>query len=426
MKVYTPLILCSSLLFSLNVFAENQAPHPNEACDSTCIKKVQNVLDSYRTKYHVPGLQVTLSFSNLPMQVFCSGSRTVDGKNPITPSSLFEIGSTTKSFSAAVILKLVSEGKINLDDTVGKWFGDEYPAWKDNTVRDLLNMTSTTFDYFDNDGGLFEKVYWQNPTHLWTTKELSDWSYKNGPNCTRNNPEIPNQFCALKPGEGWSYSNTNYILLDRIAEKASGESFTKLIRQRILKPLNLKSAIYDPKKNPATIKNFTNAYHYDPKTDKFEDVSNFNLSAAQAAGAIITTTEDLAKWARALFSGKVLPAKEFKAMTTVACITNSQDCQAGRPVPESSKEPGYSCGLMRFPIPKTNQILWLHTGGSAGHGTIFIYDPQNDFVLTAAQNQIGAGDLSVLARGIAKAISSPTEPAVEKVVKTATNEVRRK
>jgi len=173
-------------------------------------------------------------------------------------------------------------------------------------------MTSTTFDYFDNDGGIFEKVYWQNPTHIWTTKELNDFCYHEGPNCTRGNPKIHTPFCAQTPGKGWSYSNTNYILLERIVEKASGKSFSELMQRRILEPLQLTSAVYDPEKNPATIKNFTNAYHYDPTTNKVEDVSNFSLSAARAAGAIIATTEDLAKWVRALFSGKVLATEEFK------------------------------------------------------------------------------------------------------------------
>lgn len=378
----------------------------------------------YRKKYHIPGLQLTLSFANQPMQVFCSGSKTIDGKNPITPDSLFEIASTTKSFTAAIILQLVREGKINLDDTVGKWFGDEYPAWKDNTIHNLLNMTSTTFDYFDYDGGVFNKIYWKNPTHIWTSKEITDLCYKNGPNCTRRNPENHTPFCALTPGQGWSYSNTNYILLDQIAEKASGKSFTKLMRQRILKPLQLNSSVYDPEKNPATIQNFTNAYHYDAKTGQAEDVSNFSLSAARAAGAIITTTEDLAKWTRALFSGKVLAPEQFKIMTAGVCKENSDGCKAGFPAPAGSKAQRYSCGLIGISVANpnhTNATLWLHTGGSVGHSSIFVYDPQSDFVLTAAQNQIGSGNLGVLVRDIAQLLSTPEKTAVSEV---KTNEIK--
>jgi CubicO group peptidase (beta-lactamase class C family) len=106
----------------------------NSNCDNTCIEKIQTIIDNYRKKHNVPGLQVTLSFANQLMQVFSSGSKTIDGKNPIEANSLFEIGSTTKSFSAAIVLHLVKEGKIKLDDTIGKCFGDEYPSWKDTLI----------------------------------------------------------------------------------------------------------------------------------------------------------------------------------------------------------------------------------------------------------------------------------------------------
>lgn len=176
------------------------------------------------------------------------------------------------------------------------------------------------------------------------------------------------------------------------------------MRRRILEPLQLTSAVYDPEKNPATIKNFTHAYHYDPITNKVEDVSNFSLSAARAAGAIIATTEDLAKWVRALFSGKVLAPAEFARMTKVVCMQPGENCQAGETAPALSKEPGYSCGLMRFSGYKvkapTNNFIWAHTGGSAGHDSIFIYDVKNNFVLAAMQNLSGNGSLVSLVREI--------------------------
>jgi hypothetical protein len=71
--------------------------------------------------------------------------------------------------------------------------------------RAAVFWTSTTFDYFDNDGGIFEKAYWQNPTHIWTTKELNDFCYQKGPSCACDNPKIHTPFCAQKPGQGWSY-----------------------------------------------------------------------------------------------------------------------------------------------------------------------------------------------------------------------------
>ncbi len=117
MKIYFPILVFAVLVLPFRVFAQ-QSPKPNSTCDTACIEKIQTIIDNYRKKYNIPGLQVTLSCANQLMQVFSSGSKTIDGKNPIDADSLFEIGSTTKSFSAAIVLQFVKEGKIKLDDTL--------------------------------------------------------------------------------------------------------------------------------------------------------------------------------------------------------------------------------------------------------------------------------------------------------------------
>ena len=81
------MIVFASLVFSLSVFAENQSPKPNASCDNACIKKIQTIIDNYRKNNNISGLQVTLSFANQPMQVFSSGSKTIDGKNPVDADS---------------------------------------------------------------------------------------------------------------------------------------------------------------------------------------------------------------------------------------------------------------------------------------------------------------------------------------------------
>lgn len=362
-------------------------PQPNKQCDADCIQYVQNTLDAYRKASNVPGIQLTINFFQQPMQTFSSGTITKNGNIPIDKNTKFEIGSTTKSFTAAIALQLEEQGKFNLSDKIGKWFGDEYPAWKDNTVSNLLNMTSTTLDYFDGDFGKFQATYEKDPTHIWTTKELTDWVYKSGPLCSRTNKLTP--FCAEKPGQGWSYSNTNYILLERIIEKTTNKSLQNLMPQRIFKPLKLSNTIYASEQNPINLKNFAHAYNNEPTSSAYgKDVTNFSLSAARGAGAIVATTADLAKWVQALFTGKVLSSQQMAKMTSGVCTTDGKDCKAGQPVPTNSSQTSYSCGLLKVVDQNTKRTLWIHTGGSEGHATIFIYDPKNNFVITIAQNMI--------------------------------------
>jgi hypothetical protein len=91
---------------------------------------------------------IPINFFKQPLQVYCSGHTTMDGQDPITPKTKFTIASTTKSYTAAIVLQLVQEGKLSLDDKLEKWFGSgpkgEYPLWSENTIFQLLHMTSNT------------------------------------------------------------------------------------------------------------------------------------------------------------------------------------------------------------------------------------------------------------------------------------------
>lgn len=377
----------SILFFSSIVSAAGNIslPQPNKQCDKNCVQHIQTMLDSYRQANNIPGIQLTISLPQQPMQTFCSGTITKNGETPINKDTKFEIASNTKSFTAAIALQLEAQNKFNLNDKIGKWFSQEYPAWQDNTIGDLLNMTSTIGDYFDGDNGKFQAVYEKNPTHIWTAKEITDWVYHNNQNCTRSNKQSP--FCALKPGQGWSYSNTNYILLERIIAQTTNQSLQTLMYQRIFKPLQMASAIYRPEQNPLTIKNFAHAYNNDPKSSAYgKDVTNYSLSSARAAGAIIATTEDLAKWVRGLFDNKILSSQQMTKMLTSVCVADNKDCQAGQPIPKNSPQPSYSSGLLRIIDPQTKEIIWAHIGGSEGQASIFVYDPQSNLVVTIAQN----------------------------------------
>lgn len=397
-----------------NISSANSVTSPplRTACDAECTQHIQKMLDDYRKKNNIPGIQMTINLANQPMQTFVSGSVDKAGTKPVTKDTLFEIASNTKSFTAAIILRLAAEGKLSLTDTIGKWFPNEYPAWNNVTIDQLLHMSSTVFDTLEYDGGIFKKAYIADPTHIWTAKALINFAYKKGPFCSRTVAAYGTPFCAEQPGKGWAYSNTNYMLLTEIAERASGKSFKDLLEQNIFKPLKLKSAIYEPEKNPADIKKLARAYDNDPEDKTYQqDVTEFSLSPARGAGAIIATTEDLAKWVRALFSGKVLPAKESAAIKNAAntiCMKDTSECKAGDSLPANARKTGsYGYGMMRFPrfpsqVPNKddnteNSGLWLHFGSSMGHESVYLYDQKHDFVFVAAQNIMPKGQFLDLA-----------------------------
>src|SRR6185437_8097635 len=124
---------------------------------------------------------------------------------PVCQNTLFQMGSTSKSFAVAVILKLEPAGALSLDDTIGRWL-PEYPAWKDWSLRQLLNMTTRIPTSSETETP--SHIWISEPSRVLTAVELVQAAYPTGAN------ELP------PPEEPWFYSNTNYILAGMIAAKA--------------------------------------------------------------------------------------------------------------------------------------------------------------------------------------------------------------
>ncbi len=128
------------------------------------------------------------------------------------------MGSTSKSFAAAVILKLEAAGALSLDDTVGKWL-PQYPAWKAVTIRRLLNMTSGIPNYSETEA--ISRAWVANPSRDLTAEELVGFAYPTGTN-------------DLPTTTGYHYSNTNYVLASLIAAKAAGRPYRDLVHTMLI------------------------------------------------------------------------------------------------------------------------------------------------------------------------------------------------
>ena len=155
------------------------------------------------------------------------------------------MGSTSKSFTVAVILQLEAAGKLSIDDTLGKWL-PEYPAWKDVTIHHLLDMTSGIPNYSETEW--MSRAWANEPMRAFTLKELVDAAY----------PSATNQLPVTK---GYHYSNTNYILAGMIAEKATGKSFRDLVHEMVIEPQGLTSTFYEASTYPeSVIKRLSHGY----------------------------------------------------------------------------------------------------------------------------------------------------------------------
>jgi D-alanyl-D-alanine carboxypeptidase len=382
-KVVLILALCGAALMS---------PAPSSADEAALTARLQAVVDAYvKERGPIEGLsgatlEVDRGAGRPIISVFAGDDGLADAK-PIGPDTLFQIGSNTKEFTAALILKLEAAGKLKLDDTIGKWL-PQYPAWKNVTIRSLLQMTSPIPNYSETVA--MGEIQAADIHHPFSAKDLIGFV----------DPANGNHFPTPS---GWFYSNTNYILAGLIIEAASGMNYEQALTTMILKPLGLDDTFYadGPHPGPAAagphlarvpraLFLLQDCLDYQPKPCRVstvapligKDMRTGNLSWAAEAGAIISTPRDLALWIRALFEKRVIPEKQLGEMTTLVSM------KTGLPLGEATPDDpvGFGLGLGRFYRKELGGAYWFYEGETLGFRTIFAYWPQFDLLITGAVN----------------------------------------
>jgi D-alanyl-D-alanine carboxypeptidase len=355
--------------------------------DETIAAQLQQVVDTYvAQRGSIEGisgaaLQVDLGARRPRIEVF-AGTNGRRDETPIDDDTLFQIGSNTKHFTAALILKLEAEGKLTIDQTIGDWL-PQYPAWKQVTIRSLLNMTSPIPNYSETEE--IGAVVAADLHHQFTPRDLI------GAVDPDNGKQLPTP-------SGWFYSNTNNILAGLIIEAASGMSYRDALTTMLFKPLHLRDTFYADGAYPRRVIEreprglYQNAecllYQPLPCTTSTlapligKDMRTENLSWAGPAGAIVSTPRDLAVWIRALFRLRVFPRQQLDEMTTVV----SQ--HTGLPIPDVSADDasGFGLDLGRIYNAALGGRFWFYQGTTLGFRAIFAYWPQFDLVITATTN----------------------------------------
>lgn len=279
-----------------------------------------------------------------------SGTYGNHGTEPLTTDMLFEMGSNTKTFVAATILQMVNEGKVALSDSLSDYL-DSLPHVPTHvTIEQLLNHTSGIYSYTNHDD--FVGYINADPTRKIQPEELFD--------------ELMNPI-DFEAGTSWSYSNTNYILLGLIIEEIDEKPLHESFRKRLYEPNGLEHTYldeYETYTDPRTGSWLSNGQYLDIKYTSF-------MTSAWAAGAIISTTEDLAKWAKALYTGKVV------GDLTETMVTKTE---------VGSKTHDY--GLGAFIRTYRNKTLVGH-GGTTLQNSEMEYSEDGDFSVVAVVNEQG-------------------------------------
>jgi len=255
------------------------------------------------------------------------------------------IGGVTKTFTATVVLQLVGRHVLRLDDSVEKWLPGVFPNGRAITIRQLLNHTSGAYDYAQDDR-VFAPYFEGDMTLIFDPREGVRIAAEHAP--------------LFAPGTGWSYSNTNYLLLAMIVEKVTGRSIGTELRQRIFKPLGLNGTSYPLSSEIRG--SYVHGYWQLGGPDLI-DFTPLSPTLLSASGAIISTTQDVARFYRALLQGRLLPPKVLKAMQTIDPVATDPPGSIDSGIPGG----GWGLGLLRETFPCGD--AWGHDSEIPGYMT---------------------------------------------------------
>lgn len=260
-------------------------------------------LQLLRATYGIPGVSVAIAFADGSVWRGQAGFADTAAKRPVTPDTAFSVASVSKTFTAALILGLVEDGRLRLESTVRPYLPDLAIA-PTITVRQLLDHTSGLRDFYAHPR--IDKALLTKPARAWDAAR--SLSYLGKP--------------YTKPGLSWHYSNTNYLVLGLLAEVVGGAPVADQLRERFFTPLGLDHTWYqavEPPRGPvARGYRFTGV---DPKLPAI-DLSGGSkavpftsvVTASGAAGSIASTPGDLVRWVQALYGGSALQPRSRVAM----------------------------------------------------------------------------------------------------------------
>ena len=348
------------------------------ARDDELSAAVDDIVRASMQEEDVPGVSIAIVREGNIIKATGYGVANLELNVPVTPQSVFEIGSITKQFTAASLMLLVEDGKIALDDPITKYFPEATQHWSAVTIRHLLTHTAGLPDIW---GDTEETLY---------NKGIVDFRRD------YTEDELVRIYAArpldFSPGTEWSYCNPCYQILGFLIHRVSGQTYDGFLNARIFKPLGMHatrvSSWADVIANRAT--------GYEPFHGEFKHrawVSPTLLFTAD--GGLVSTVEDMARWDAALYAERPLTRAQREAMWTPAPITHATKRPYG----------------MAWRINDVNghRLIW-HVGGGFGFYAIFSRYVDDNLTIIALTN-VGEFDVLKLAGRIASLYLPDTKGA---------------
>lgn len=350
----------SLVLFSCNI---NRQIKPGMKAEMTGL--LQARLDSLTDTKIVPGATLSVRLSDGSDISLASGLADVEKKIPMKPDDIMFSGSVGKTYVAAVILRLYEQGLIDLKAKAGSYLLDEgwfqkVPNAPDITVEMLMNHTAGIPEY------VYNKEVWEaikeDPDKEWSVEERLSYIF--------NLPPVN------RPGKGWAYADSHYLILGLIIEKVTGRTYYEVLDEMILGPCNLKNTFHSDRRSiPGLIPGYTNLTmeFMLPRKVLNDNLYAFNPQLEWTGGGLASTVSDLTLWGSLLYGGSILKPETLKLMLT--------------PAPHETilfEKAGYGLGSF---IGQTDGVTYYgHTGFTPGYITYLQYIPEYGIAIAMQVN----------------------------------------
>lgn len=353
-------LLFSSLLICPVVISSAQVNSFNE-------ELLRTKFDSLCDVATYPGSTMTILTGDGVEHNYVYGFSDIEEGKPMKTGDKMLVGSTGKTFVSAIIMQLMDEGKLGEEDSISKWLGTRewfirLPNSEDITIYHLLHHTSGLPRYvFSED---LWNIFTEKPERVWMPEELIAFILDEQP--------------VHPAGEGWSYSDTGYLLLGMIIEQITGTSYYDELQYRILDPLGLEDTRpSDSQYLEGLITGYTGdhtpPFNLPPKVG-INSTHAINPQFEWTGGGLVSNTKDLALWVKNLYEGRVFSQAQLRR------LVDPVDFRTGLP----SESSGYGMGVFIYRTPFGE--VWGHGGFFFGYETQLLYLPDYDVSIAIQVN----------------------------------------
>ena len=326
--------------------------------DRRLAARLQATLDRVREHQGMPGAAAAVVLPGEGTWTGASGTADQDAGRRVTDRTMFAVGSVTKTFIAALMLKLAEQRVIDLDDRLSRWV-PEFPDSRRIRLRQLLNHTAGTVDFTDDEG--FWKAQTRRPDVVWTPRMTL--RYARGDS-------------GFAPGETWSYSNTNYVLAGLVIQRATRSTVAGELHRRLLDRRRFPRIVLQGDERPrGAVAVGYQDIDEDPELEATPNngyVPNTSeATAAWTAGGMLASAGDLARAGHGVLSGDLLARESRRQMTRFAPTHV-------RHVPE------YGLGIVRDELG--GEQVWSHGGDTFGFHADLAHVPDHNATVAAMAN----------------------------------------